>query len=357
MDLDPVESGDESTFVWDHPRGFHGGTGSEITNNFEYTGFLIHIYGIQCEADGNNCNDDDMRSGGQPSTRHDDQIQRSDGTPLQPELWRSGLVDVEMDGNYDDDGWYEALDDTRWFELDTDANDNDLYSVVMHEIGHALAFNDQYEAFTAGGSLDSPALSAYYGGPVDIDGSAHFSNAVDPLSGYGAFGNDYHNDTPQGRWLITKLDLLLLQAVGYNLRDVAALREMAITTDGIPPYTPGQPYRTQLRVADGVPPYQWSGHLPRGLSIDSFTGEITGEPVQDAVRFTFPVEVCDHDPTTGCVSKRLALHRADGRDDGGGADDGGGGPVSPCPPGQVCGEPGTEPGECRICIPEDADPL
>ena len=136
--LDAVDAGEQRTRVCDHPRG------------------------------------------GAPMATYDGQVQRRDGEVLEPQLWRSGLVDIEMDGNRDRNGWHERLDDTRWYELDTLNNDNDLYSVIMHEIGHALAFNDQYEAFAQGGQIESAALDAYFGGPVAINGNDRRGSA-EPL--------------------------------------------------------------------------------------------------------------------------------------------------------------------------------
>jgi hypothetical protein len=41
---------------------------------------------------------------------------------------------------------------------------------------------------------------------------------------FGAFGNEYHGQMPGGRWLITKLDLLYAQAIGYELRGTSAFK-------------------------------------------------------------------------------------------------------------------------------------
>ena len=152
---------------------------------------------------------------------------------------------------------------------------------------------------------------------------------------------------PAGRWLITKLDLLLPDAVGHELRDVAALEELEIDADDLPRYRPRENYSAELDARNGIPSYHWSGAMRRGLDIDSFTGVISGTPRSDAVRITFPVELCDHDPKSTCETRRLAILREepdppDPVPDTGPVPDPG--PI--CPPGQVCAEPGAEPGEC-----------
>lgn len=44
------------------------------------------------------------------------------------------------------------------------------------------------------------------------------SKRSDALSGFGAFGNEYHGLMPARRWIITRVDLLALEQVGYKLR-------------------------------------------------------------------------------------------------------------------------------------------
>src|SRR5262249_6969546 len=129
----------------------------------------------------------------------------------------------------------------------------DLASVAHHEIGHALFFDKGYERFTNGvaqpggaieyGTLTSDTIREYYPGdlpfPGDnrhvdglrIDDKSHFSTgirpegelqlgSIDPASGFGAFGNEYADTgtMPARRWIITKLDLLAAEAIGYSLR-------------------------------------------------------------------------------------------------------------------------------------------
>jgi hypothetical protein len=62
---------------------------------------------------------------------------------------------------------------------------------------------------------------ALAGGPLPIDPSDHFDGQVDPASGFGAFGNEYHGVMPAKRWIITRTDLFALEAIGYRLRPLS----------------------------------------------------------------------------------------------------------------------------------------
>jgi hypothetical protein len=205
MHLDPVPATDEHTFIWD-PDGFV--MGSDTTNAAPYTGFLLYAYGIHSSA---------LRSGGEGSYSGKPPTSGTTTLPLR----RSGGLEVETQGNFNALGWIMDLDpDTWWTSANLGNEQNDLISIVHHEIGHAHGFNGAYPQFAAAhpGGLTSPALQAYNGGPVAIDASDHFDATIDPSSGFGVFGNDYHGTMPARRWIPTRLDVLALEAVGYPLR-------------------------------------------------------------------------------------------------------------------------------------------
>jgi hypothetical protein len=205
MHLDPVLAADEHTFIWD-PDGFV--TGRDVTNAAPYTGFLLYAYGIHSGA---------LRSGGEGSA---DGNPATSGAATLP-LRRSGGLEVETQGNFNTLGWVMDLDpDTWWKSANLGDEQNDLYSIVHHEIGHAHGFNGAYPQFAAArpGGLTSPALQAYNGGPVAIDPSDHFDATIDPASGFGVFGNEYNGTMPFRRWIPTRLDVLALEAIGYTLR-------------------------------------------------------------------------------------------------------------------------------------------
>ena len=119
---------------------------------------------------------------------------------------------------------------------------------------------------------------------------------------------------PKRRWLITRLDLLVAQAVGYRLRKTSAFQPLTATAGPTPTGKVEQPYRATLTVAGGVPPYFCSissGTLPSGLCLNSFTGEIAGVP-REAGRFAFTVVVRD-DPASRGVSVPVKIEVAGAR--------------------------------------------
>jgi hypothetical protein len=113
--------------------------------------------------------------------------------------------------------------DSWWKSQNLGTEKNDLYSIVHHEMGHAHGFNQAYPRFDGArtSGLGTPALVAYLGHPLSMDATDHFDKTIDPDSGFGAFGNEYHGIMPLGRWLITRVDLLALEAIGYQLRPLS----------------------------------------------------------------------------------------------------------------------------------------
>ena len=208
MHLDAVPAMDESTFIWD-PTGFM--SGHVVTNTAAYTGYLLYAYGIHSSA---------LRSGGEGSYNGKPATTGGSELPLR----RSGGLEVETQGNYNVLGWIVDLDPDTWWKSGNFGNEqNDLYSIVHHEIGHAHGFNGAYPQFVAARStgLSTPAVLAYDGGPIAIDAFDHLSSTVDPDSGFGAFGNEYNSQMPARRWIITRTDVLALEALGYKLRSLS----------------------------------------------------------------------------------------------------------------------------------------
>jgi Putative Ig domain len=281
MALDSVPAGSEMTFIW-NPDGFN--SGSFVTNAQPYTGFLMYAYGISGP---------ELRSGGEPSLHA---FQSSNGTTLP--LRRSGGVEIETKGNFNTLGWFLTTSESDWWKATNLAHEqNDLYSIAHHEIGHSLFFNPGYTRFTRSGTLSSSDLLAYHGSALAISGFDHFDDAVDDSSRKGAFGNEYFGDVPRGRWLPTKLDLLALAAVGYELRNLSPLQKPAITASVDAQAAAQTPFSATLQATGGVPAYDWTidaGSLPPGLSLDRFTGVISGTPTASGT-FAFTVRVRDSD--------------------------------------------------------------
>ncbi len=292
MHLDPVRAGAESTWIW-NPDGFV--SGAEVANTAGYRGFLLYAYGIAGI---------EQRSGGEPAMTG---FQTSQGAPLP--IRRSGGLEVETTGNYNALGWYLTTGDGDWAHTGNLRKEAcDLYSIVRHEIGHALVFHPRHTLFgkaQATGTWDDPDLVAYVGTQPKIDRFCHLTGTVDPASRRGAFGYDYYGDMPKKRWLTTKTDLLVAKAIGYRLRPTSAFEPLRFAASTLPPARAGKPYAAHLRATGGIPFYCWEvvgGSLPPGLALDTFTGRLSGTP-RAAGRFAFTVRVRDYDEKGAGVTR------------------------------------------------------
>ena len=299
MNLDTVPVGAETTFIWD-PDGFN--TGHYTTNSSAYKGFLLYAYGIH---------HDELRSGGEPSFYGGFQTAGGGSTALP--LKRSGGVEIETQGNFNTLGWFLTTGDNDWHVTGNLGHEqNDLYSIAHHEIGHALIFNPAYTEFgdfKNMGSVQDAAVLAYQSSHPAVDPFDHLDGSADQQSRRGAFGYEYFGDVPRRRWLITKLDLLVAQAIGYQLRPTSAFVPLSLQTNSLPVGTAGVSYSAALQAQGGIPFYNWtidSGALPAGLSLNSFTGAVTGTPTQTGT-FNFTVRVRDYVEGSAGVTRALSI--------------------------------------------------
>jgi hypothetical protein len=299
MHLDPVAVSAEETFIW-NPDGFN--SGHFRTNASAYTGFLLYAYGI-------NQANPPYRSGGEPSATGG--FQSTNGTPLP--LRRSGGQELEIKGNFNTLGWYLTTSDADWWKAgNLGDQQNDLFSITHHEIGHALIFNPahtRFAQFKSGGSVQDAQVLAYQGAYPAIDSVDHLNGSIDRLSRKGAFGYEYFGDVPARRWLPTKLDLLVAQAIGYTLRPTSAFAPLQINTSALPRGAMSRYYSQAITGSGGLPSYEWtvtSGALPPGLTLDSFTGIISGAPGQLGA-FNFTLRLRDNDSTTTPLTRNLGI--------------------------------------------------
>jgi hypothetical protein len=120
---------------------------------------------------------------------------------------------------------------------------------------------------------------------------------------------------PLGRWLVTKLDLLCAQAIGYRLRTTSAFLPLVLPTETLPEGSTSMPYTAMPRAEGGLAVYDWSilhGSLPDGVSIDTFTGELRGIPERPGV-WEFTLLVRDYNEKEPGCSRQFRLKVADSK--------------------------------------------
>ncbi len=296
MGQDTVPIGDESTPIW-NPDGFV--TQRPNVNRTAYRGYMMYITGIQ---------HDEMRAGGSPSLVGKPQTVKGKATTLR----RSGTVEFETRGNWNQLGWFLTMGDEDWWYSGSLRNEQqDLYSIALHEMGHALCFQEKYPVYGAAqkSSFDDPRLVRYLGFAPKIDASEHLVNTIDPVSLYGGYGCEYLAKMKARRWLLTKSHLLCLQAIGYRVRQTAAFDNLAIAATTKKELRVGEKVDFTIPIKGGIPGFEFKiteGSLPQGLTLDSFTGRITGTPAVAAQsQTTFTIQ--DSDPTTGPGPAKLEL--------------------------------------------------
>ena len=282
MSLDETPAKRERTWIWS-PHGFSGGR--VVANQFRHTGFLLYAYGIQ---------HDELTSGAEPSPVGGRQSSQGITLPLR----RSGGIAINKRGNYNRLGWITSDQDGDWWQA-TNLKDvpNDLYSIARNGIGHALVFHPNHDGFAplkVAGQVRGTRVAEYYGAHPTLDRFYRLAGAIDPASRRGAHGNEYYGDMPHGRWLVTKLDLLVAEAVGYTLRSTSPFVPLTITGDMTLNGRAKASFSGSLDATGGVPPYYWTverGALPNGLSLDS--GTISGTPTETGT-FRFTLRVSDY---------------------------------------------------------------
>ena len=299
MDLDEVPAGQEQSWIW----SLEGEGGDAVWNKESYTGFLLYAYGAR-------------HTGGGPSYAGGYQSANGETLPLK----RSGDIAFKMPGEWGTVGHMIAVPDDEWWKetnIGSEPHDppHGLYSTSYHEIGHALVFcchghgQPLFSGFTELGYIKDAPVRDYYGKYPAMDKWSHFYPLVDPVSRRGAYGGEFGGEMPPGRHILTKGHILMAQAVGYTLRKTSPFIPLSITAAPLPEGTSGTSYSYTATVSGGTPAYYWkieSGALPEGLSIDSFTGTISGTPRQHGT-FNFTIRVSDCDETTPSITRAVTL--------------------------------------------------
>lgn len=196
-----------------------------------------------------------------------------------------------------------TLDDERWYETNM-REVTDVYGLVMHEFGHAIAFNSTWQGmanYVAEQGANVSTVIDYQGHSVLLDSSYHIvgdTKGYDRLSGQS--GGWVHR-FPERRWMNTKLNLLVASQAGWPLNlKLTPFLKPKITTSNLPSVAQGCTYRFALSAEGGIPFYDWQiieGALPPGFSLNAFNGLIEAQDTSltPAGSYSFTVQLRDSD--------------------------------------------------------------
>ncbi|SPL98404.1 unnamed protein product [[Actinomadura] parvosata subsp. kistnae] len=207
---------------------------------------------------------------------------------------------------------FTSLADEDWYKTDIAGSVLDVHGLVMHEYGHAVAFHSDWagmRSYVSGGGTD-PDVVEYQGRAVPLDSSYHIPGDQPNWDRISGQSGGWTHLFPTRRWMLTKLSLLIAENAGWKLnRELTPFLKPSITTTSLPQATPGTAYRQTLAARGGVPFYDWQvtgGSLPAGLTLDRFTGAITGTPTT-AGTSTFTVQLRDYDRLSTPVTRTFTL--------------------------------------------------
>lgn len=295
--FDEVAKGQEESWIW-NPDGFR--SGYAVRNKEAFKDFLLYFHGISHEP---------SHSGAGASDRGGLHSRLGVLTGLR----RSGTVSIETSGNWNRLGWLIDAKDNSWnISSNMSSEKHDFYSVVKHEIGHALAFHKVHPAFNdkvIDNKYVDEKIRDYVGKDPLISEVEHFYETIDPVSKVGVFGNEYGGSMPRYRWFITKFDLLVLQSIGYRLRDTSPFRRLHHEGSSLIRFKRNQRASYYMPVKGGIPSYCFrviSGNLPPGISLNVLTGEFTGRPTVCG-EFPVKIRVLDQDPTTSGLELKITV--------------------------------------------------
>jgi hypothetical protein len=274
-DIDSIGVGESTLGVGGQDHNFEE---KIVSNPISYKGFYLFAYENTTELGPCFC------STGFPNVQ---QLQTKNGelVPI-PRIGGLHLNKFGQDfGDVRPDGWEVYSPYDNWtFE---GFNETDLYSIAKHEIGHAMVFEELPLFDEAQNRLGfvSPALTEYYEDtivPLFPESLSHLFQILDPASLQTPYGGGVEQPImASGREMLTKLDVLIMESVGYPLRENEVTIPLSLTTDSTLATTVLEPVNWKLIAKGGIPVYYYTlgeGSLPDGLVLDAISGEITGTP-------------------------------------------------------------------------------
>jgi len=267
-------------------------------NPIPYTGYYLFSTGWYHGTDPN-----DIWSTGSPGQT----FLKRNALPL--EIYAIGTVRPHPDGDrsaFNTTGWSFESADTAWWTISrerfgpsptgdcppgqTECNYYypSFYSVMKHELLHALAYEGHYprwQHFVDVGCIDDSVVIKHTGGCTPLADQVHAWNPQLHMRFYNA-----------GVELIDDFELRVMQAVGWKLRETTPFIPLAFGTTGLNPGRAGEAYSDRIAMIGGIFPFRFqvsSGSLPPGLILSPFTGEISGTPGATGT-FSFSVTVNDY---------------------------------------------------------------
>ncbi|QOS77130.1 putative Ig domain-containing protein [Paenibacillus sp. JNUCC31] len=302
FDMEPFDTVPANSEVTRLPQDNFDGHIS-VTNNEPYNGMWVYLRGLN----------EPYSTGG---ASDNGKYHKRNGVTVPDRIHRSLLTILDF---YDTATPFSSLDDEKWYLTEMSDTSTDVYGLIMHEFGHALAFSHSWRGMAAykrsGGTADN--IVAYQGGPVPLDDTYHIPGEPqywDRISGQnGGRTHLFHNK----RWMLTKLTLLIAEKAGWTLnRSLTPFLSPAIKNTPVPNAKPGQNYELKLQAEGGVPFYDWNiagGTLPEGLTLDRFTGKIAGKVSGGAKgSYRFTVQLRDYDEKSAPVQKEFTLNVGQG---------------------------------------------
>jgi hypothetical protein len=284
--VDETLRGASRSWIWNQD-GFL--SGYWVTNPVAYRGFLLYVWGMRNIG---------LYSGGAATGAY----QTVDGWPI--DLLSSGHVAMDIRGNRNVLGWAFYTNEDDWWRNDNHPRGMaDFYSIVHHQIAHALFFSRghlKWDQLKATGGATAVDIVDYLGSQIVVDSYDHLYDTdngkaiVDPASRRGVFGSESAKGAgimAPYRWIPTKTDLLMAREVGYELRDTTPFMDLELATE-VALTSNGSEYSAPA-VTGGVRDYKVeivSGALPAGLELDGFTGVIHGRPTSGSSTVTLRAE-------------------------------------------------------------------